>query len=137
MSKVKLKSASKRSRSSKLKSKTVKKKNLNRSIDGSNTSRILNSALTSGHLCREIQKGVDDALMRLSPKVQGQIDQVFKTLDKTSFNLYDLRTLGYKVLKQAMEVTETIKVVPILANPVGSLLSKKRKATPLKKQKKA
>lgn len=84
------------------------------------------SPLSSGRLCREIQKGVDEALMKLPPPLQSQIDQMMKTLDKSSFNLQDLRTLGYRILKQATEVSEAIKASPMLTNSVNSFMSKRK-----------
>jgi len=88
------------------------------------------------NVCHEIQKGVDSALLKLSPKLQTQIDQVMKTLEKSSFNLEDLRTLGYRILKQASQVSEHIKVSPILSETMGSLMNKKTKSKSVKKIKK-
>ena len=83
--------------------------------------------------------------MKLPPHLQSQIDQMMKTLDKSSFNLQDLRTLGFRILKQATEVSEAIKSSPILTNSVNSFMNKKKtnssKAAsprvPSKKRKKA
>jgi len=84
------------------------------------------SSSSSINVCQEIQKGLDTALMKLSPKLQVQIDQMVQTLEKSSFNLEDLRTLGYQVLKQASQISENIKMSPMFTTSLSSLISKTR-----------
>lgn len=84
------------------------------------------SPLSSGSFCREIQKSVDEVLLKLSPNLQAQIDQMVKTLDKSNFNLQDLRTLGYRILKQASEVSAAIQVAPLFTTSVHSFITKQK-----------
>lgn len=60
-----------------------------------------------------IQKSVDNALMSLPPKVQANIDQVLKSLDGNPFKFPDLQALGYRILKHATEISETLKVASL------------------------
>jgi hypothetical protein len=60
-------------------------------------------------VCKGIQKSVDAALLSLPPKVQANIDQVMKSLDVSPIRLQDLRALGYRILKHATEISDTLK----------------------------
>jgi hypothetical protein len=64
---------------------------------------------SSSSVCKGIQKSVDAALLSLPPKVQANIDQVLKSLDKSPFRIQDLQALGYRILKHASEISEAIK----------------------------
>lgn len=58
---------------------------------------------------REIQKSLDNALLVLPPKVQENIDQAIKSLERSAFCLQDLRSIGLSVLRHATEISNTIK----------------------------
>lgn len=59
-------------------------------------------------------KGVDSNLLKLPPKLQSNIDQVLKSLDVSPIKLQDLRSLGYRILKHAAEISETLKRAPVV-----------------------
>lgn len=115
------------------KSSSKKKMNSSKSSKKSKSAKSFVSPLSplaSGGFCKGLQKGVDEALMKLPPNLQSQIDQMMKALDKSSFNLQDLRTLGYRILKQATEVSEAIKETPLFTNPVHSFITKQKVNSP-------
>lgn len=65
-------------------------------------------------VCKGIQKSVDSALLSFPPKMQANIDQVMRTLDVSPIRLQDLRALGYRILKHATEISETLKGTTIV-----------------------
>ena len=60
-------------------------------------------------VCKGIQRSVDSVLLSIPPKMQSNIDQVLKSIEVSPHLLQDLRTLGYRILKHATEISETLK----------------------------
>lgn len=69
---------------------------------------------SSNSVCKGIQKSVDSVLLSLPPKVQANIDQMLKSLDRGPFRFQDLQALGYRILKHASEISETLNRTTIV-----------------------
>lgn len=69
----------------------------------------------------DVLKKVDSNLLKLPPKVQANIDQMLKNIDVSPIKLQDLRSLGYRILKHANEISENLKR--------ASVVGKKKRGT--------
>lgn len=59
-----------------------------------------------------LQKSVDTVLLKLPPKLQANIDQILKSMDVTPLRLQELQALGYRILKHATEISDSLKPSP-------------------------
>ena len=88
----------------------------------SSSLRLTKKSSTS--VCREIQKSVDNALLILPPKVQANIDQALKSLERSAFQLQDLKSIGYRVLQHAVEISDAMKNTTIRTKAKRKLRAK-------------
>ena len=54
-------------------------------------------------------KMVDELLLRLSPNVQMQLDKISHMVETNTMAVSELKTIGFKVLQKAMEVSNSLK----------------------------
>lgn len=85
--------------------KIIKKK----SVSAQRNNQVDKKINSKGSVYRDIQKSLDSALLILPPKVQANIDLALKSLERSAFRLQDLRSIGYRVLQHATEISNTLK----------------------------
>jgi hypothetical protein len=89
--------------------KTTKKQIHRKSPPKAHRKKTSKKRAPMSHLKRTTKKMVDDILLRVSPSVERQIDQLTQTLEKAPNSVGDFKVLGLKVLQRARVLSETLR----------------------------